>query len=158
MAHKDKNIFISHIHENDHKLRDLIGLLRRKGLQPRNYSITSDKPNNVRSERSIKRLLKRHIEPSPTLVVYITRDTRTSKWVNWEIETAAKMGKRIVGVWAHGDAGCPVPPALDRYHHTIVGWNGGNIVRAINGQLNNSYDSAGEPMIPRSNTPYRRSC
>ena len=50
MSHKDKNIFISHIHENDHKLGDLIGLLRRKGLQPRNYSITSDKPNNVRSE------------------------------------------------------------------------------------------------------------
>ena len=158
MARKGKNIFVSHIHENDHKLGDLMGLLRRKGMQPRNYSITSDKPNNVRSERSIKRLLKRHIEPSSTLVVYITRDTRTSKWVNWEIETAAKMGKRIVGVWAHGDAGCPVPPALDRYHHTIVGWNGGNIVRALNGQLNNSYDSAGEPMIPRSNTPYRRSC
>ena len=106
-------------------------------------------------KRSIKRLLKRHIEPCSTLVVYITQDTRTSKWVNWEIATAAKMGKRIVGVWAHGDAGCPIPSALDRYHHAIVGWDGGNIVRAINGQLDNSYDPTGKPSPPRPKTPYR---
>ena len=56
-----------------------MGLLRRKGMQPRNYSITSDKPNNVRSERNIKRLLKRQIEPSSTLVVYITQDTRNKQ-------------------------------------------------------------------------------
>ena len=155
MASKEKNIFVSHIHENDNKLENLMSLLRRKGMLARNYSITSDKPNNVRSEGRIKRLLKRHIGPSSTLVVYITRDTRTSKWVNWEIETAAKMGKRIVGVWAQGDAGCPVPTALDKYHHAIVGWNGGNIVRAISGQLNNSYDPTGKPMHPRPKTPYR---
>ena len=63
MGSKDKNIFVSHIHENDHKLGDLTDLLRRKGMNPRNYSITSDKPNNIRSDRSIKRLLKRHIKP-----------------------------------------------------------------------------------------------
>ena len=156
MAKKEKNIFVTHIHENDHKLGDLMALLRRKGMLPRNYSITSDKPNNLRSERSIKRLLKRHIEPASALVVYITPDTRTSKWVDWEIRTAAMMGKRIVGVWAYGDAGCPIPSALDKYHHAIVGWNGGNIVRAINGQLDNSYDPTGEPLRPRPNTPYRK--
>lgn len=155
MARKEKNIFVTHIHENDHKLGDLMALLRRKGMLPRNYSITSDKPNNLRSEKSIKRLLKRHIEPASTLVVYITPDTRTSKWVDWEIRTAARMGKRIVGVWAYGDAGCPIPSALDKYHHAIVGWNGGNIVRAINGQLDNSYDPTGEPLGPRPKTPYR---
>ena len=155
MAKKEKNIFVTHIHENDHKLGDLMALLRRKGMLPRNYSITSDKPNNLRSEKSIKRLLKRHIEPASTLVVYITPDTRTSKWVDWEIKTAAKMGKRIVGVWAYGDARCPVPSALDKYHHAIVGWNGGNIVRAINGQLDNSYEPTGEPLSPRPKTPYR---
>ena len=155
MAKKEKNIFVTHIHENDHKLGDLMALLRRKGMLPRNYSITSDKPNNLRSERSIKRLLKRHIEPASTLVVYITPDTRTSKWVDWEIKTAAMMGKRIVGVWAYGAAGCPIPSALDKYHHAIVGWNGGNIVRAINGQLDNSYDPTGEPLRPRPKTPYR---
>ena len=51
MSSQEKNIFVSHIHENDHKLGDLTGLLRRKGMQPRNYSITSDKPNNVHSEK-----------------------------------------------------------------------------------------------------------
>ena len=155
MASNDKNVFVSHIHENDHRLGDLTRLLRKKGMNPRNYSITSDKPNNIRSDRGIKRLLRRQITPCSTLVVYITPETRTSKWVNWEIETAAKMGKRIVGIWAHGDAGCPIPTALDKYHHAIVGWNGGNIVRAINGQLNNSYDPTGKAMVARATTPYR---
>ena len=88
------------------------------------------------------------IKPAFTLVVYITPDTLTSKWVNWEIRTAAMMGKRIVDVWAHGDAGCPMPSALDKYHHAIVGWNGGNIVRAINGQLYNSYVQRGNHCAP----------
>lgn len=126
-----------------------MALLARKGMKARNYSITSDKPNNARSERYIKKILRRHIKPCKTLVVYITPQTRNSKWVNWEIEYAARHGKRIVGVWAHGNRSCPLPTALEKYHHALVGWRGGNIVRAIDGRLNRSYRHDGQPRHPR---------
>jgi hypothetical protein len=35
-------------------------------------------------------------------VVLIGKETHSRPWVNWEIEEAAKQGKRIVGVYEHG--------------------------------------------------------
>lgn len=155
MPEKQTNIFVSHIHENDAKLPELINLLSRKGMKARNYSITADKPNNAKNEEYIKRILSRHIKPCKTLVVYITPQTRESKWVNWEIEHAARLGKRIVGIWAYGAAGCQLPEALKKYHHALVGWNGGNMVRAIDGRLNRSYNYEGQPMPQRKDIKYR---
>ena len=154
MAKGMTNLFISHIHEDDAKLSDLMSLASKKGMSVRNYSITSDKPNNARSERYIKRLLSRHIKPCSTFLVYITPQTRDSKWVNWEIEHAARKGKRIVGVWAYGAAGCAIPTALEKHHHALVGWNGGNIVRAIDGRLNKSYNYEGQPRPQRTDIKF----
>ena len=47
------------------------------------------------------------------------------------------MGKRIVGVWDHGEAQCDIPPALDRYADAVVGWQGDRVKDAINGLINN---------------------
>jgi hypothetical protein len=78
------------------------------------------------------------------MVVYISPRTRDSPWVDWEIEYANKLGKRIVGVWAHGAAECDVPDALDKYADAVVGWNGDRIVDAIDGKVNDWQTSAGE--------------
>nr|VFJ88371.1 MAG: MTH538 TIR-like domain (DUF1863) [Candidatus Kentron sp. H]VFJ93530.1 MAG: MTH538 TIR-like domain (DUF1863) [Candidatus Kentron sp. H]VFJ94861.1 MAG: MTH538 TIR-like domain (DUF1863) [Candidatus Kentron sp. H] len=51
--------------------------------------------------------------------------------MNWEIEYAQKQGKRIVGVWAHGEKGCDIPEALDEYHDAIVGWTGNRLAPRI---------------------------
>ena len=51
---KTKNVFISHVHEDDDllpKLKDLIG---RAGMEVRDGSINSDKPNQAQSEEYIK--------------------------------------------------------------------------------------------------------
>ena len=114
MADETKNIFISHIHEDDEGLDKLKSLLKDNGMTPRDYSINADNPNNAHSEDYIKsQVLAPRIRQSGTLVVYISPETMDSDYVNWEIEYAQKQGKRIVGVWAHGEAGCEVPEALD---------------------------------------------
>ena len=53
--------------------------------------------------------------------------------MNWEIEKAFKQGKTIVGVWEWGSKGCEIPEALEECYNAIVGWNGKNIIDAING-------------------------
>ena len=40
-----------------------------------------------------------------------------------------------MGVWAHGEAGCEVPDALDKFADVVVGWIGNRIVDAINGEV-----------------------
>jgi len=132
-----KNIFISHVHEDDDllpKLKDLIG---RAGMTVRDGSINSDKPNEATSEEYIKcEILKPRIDWASTLVVLITKGTADSKWVNWEIECAVKQDKNVVGVYAPDASDADMPDALRECGDAaIVGWKGQDIVEAINGDL-----------------------
>ena len=134
MVTSTKNVFISHIHEDDAGLGELKTLLGKNGMAIRDYSINSDNPNNASSESYIKsQILAPRIQACSVMVVYISPGTKNSAYVNWEIEYAQKLGIRIVGVWAHGEKGCDVPDALADYGDAIVGWHGNSIVDAIHG-------------------------
>lgn len=99
MSDDTKNVFISHIHEDDEGLRKLKDLLQINGMEIRDYSINSDNPNNAKSDDYIKsQILAPRIDQSSTLIVYITSDTIQSSYVAWEIRYAAMKNKRIVGV------------------------------------------------------------
>ena len=146
MADDTKNVFISHIHEDDDGLTKLKDLLKSNGMTIRDYSINSDNPNNAKSEDYIKsQILAPRIDKSSTLVVYISPQTKDSNYVNWEIEYAEKQNKRIIGVWAHGEKGCEIPEALDNCYDAIVGWNGDNIIDAIKGGINGFEYPDGSP-------------
>src|SRR5690242_3086411 len=110
MPDEIRNVFISHIHEDDEGLPKLKELLAQRGFEIRDASITSEKPNEASDPDYIKaEILSPGIRWASTLIVYITPDTHDSEWVNWEIEYAQKMGKRIVGVWAHGASESNLP-------------------------------------------------
>ena len=154
MAQELRNVFISHIHEDDEGLPRLKDLVARHGMICRDGSITTGKFNGASNEEYIKYgILKPRIEWAGTFVVYISPETRNSDWVNWEIECAHREGKRIVGVWEWGEKDCELPEALKRYRDAVVGWNGESIIDAINGTSDKSYTQEGpEPgyrSIPR---------
>jgi hypothetical protein len=144
-----KHVFISHHHADDEKVDQLTNLLNRGGSDVRNSSVRM-KPANQRrmeegkvSDETIRRLLRMKISWSTTVVVLIGKDTHTRPWVNWEITEAAKQGKRIVGVYAHGGTDAEKPEALERYGSSIVGWNTDSIVDAIEGKSNQFENSDG---------------
>ena len=150
-----KNVFISHIHEDDSGLDKLKTLLKANGLTVRDYSINSDRPNRARSEAYIKsEILGPRIRQCSTLVVYISPDTKDSAWVDWEIEYAHKNDKRIVGVWEYGERGCDIPDALDEYADAVVGWHGDSIVDAIVGSLDSWQQPDGTSYPDRKVTRY----
>jgi Thoeris protein ThsB, TIR-like domain len=146
-----RNIFISHIHEDDHRLEPLKDLLRKQGYEVRDGSINSSKPNDAESPDYIKyQVLKPRIEWASAFIVLVSPDSKESEYVNWEIECANRLNKRIVGVWDHGEAECDLPEALERYHDAMVGWQGPSIVGAIEGEINNRKTPKGEdPGRPR---------
>ena len=147
MTTEKRNVFISHIHEDDAGLGDFKDLLARNGLEVRDYSITADKENNAKAEDYIKRdILAPQIDACSTMVVYVTPETKQSDWVNWEIEYAFKHDKTIVGVWERGSLGCELPEALEEYYDAIVGWNSENIIAAINGDYRGRSHADGSPM------------
>jgi hypothetical protein len=150
MADQTKNVFISHIHEDDDGLTKLKELVAKGGLTVRDASINSTNPNNAKDPDYIKaQILAPQIQWASTLVVYITPDTKNSEWVNWEIEYAEKLGKRIVGVYAHGTNDCDVPEALEKYADDVRGWNSEAVVDAILGRTNEWQEPSGQLRDPR---------
>jgi hypothetical protein len=150
-----KNVFISHVHEDDAGLADLKNLIGKGGLIIRDSSINSSNPNDAKHPDYIKsQILAPQIRWASTLLVYITPKTKDSEWVNWEIEYAEKQGKRIVGVYAHGANECDVPEALEKYADDVRGWNSEGVVQAILGETNEWHAPTGELRDPRPITRY----
>ncbi len=130
-----KNVFISHVHEDDQRLPALKELLAKHGLEMRDSSITSEKPNQANNEKYIKyNILAPRIDWAGVMVVLVTPNTRESEWVSWEIEYAKKTDTRIVGVLDWGESDADLPEALKDYADAIVTWQGEKVVDAINGE------------------------
>jgi len=146
-----RHIFISHHHKDDAHVTKLTNLLSKNGYDIRNSSIRA-KPANQRkldrglvSDRIIQRLLRMKMSWASTVVVLIGKQTHSRRWVNWEIEKANQLGKRIVGVYTQGGTKADVPSAFEKYGSALVGWNSGNIMAAIDGTENAFQDPDGSP-------------
>src|SRR4051794_22235307 len=144
---KRRHVFISHHHADDAKVDQLTDLLRRRDNDVRNSSVRMKPANQRRMEEgrvkdeTIRRLLRMKISWASTVVVLIGKETHSRSWVNWEIEQAAKQGKRIVGVYAYGGTDAEKPEALERYGSAIVAWNANSIIDVIEGK-NNSFENS----------------
>lgn len=152
MADEVKNIFVSHQHNDADKIEDLKKLIGKHGIEMRDSSIYEKKlKNNAKNEQYIKQeLIKPQMKWAGTVVVLIGKDTAKSDYVNWEIKTAAEMGKRIIGVYLRGAKDEDIPEELKEYGSNLVGWDGEKIVGAINGEDMDWEKSDGSPW---SNNP-----
>lgn len=156
-----KNIFIAHVHANDDLLPKLKDLISKAGMEVRDGSINSDKPNNANNPDYIKeKYLKPRIDWASTLVVLIAHDTAKSDWVNWEIKYAIEQGKNVVGVFAHGATDADIPEALRTLGDAaVVGWRSERVVDAINGKISGFDDPAtGSPRSAPDYTVKRFNC
>lgn len=98
-----RNLFVSHLHEDDARVGAFKELLANHDVDVRDSSITTDTPNQAISEDYIKsQILAPRIRWAGTIVVIVTEATENSEWVEWEVERAHRLGKRIVGVWGYG--------------------------------------------------------
>lgn len=135
MDMKSRNVFVSHVQEDEGHIAKLYGLLEAAGYHCRDSSITSETPNDASSENYIKyEIIAPQINWAGVVVVLLTPKTCGSEWVNWEIEQASRLGKRVVGIWVHGEAGCDLPEALTKFADSVVGWNTDRIIAAIDGE------------------------
>jgi hypothetical protein len=134
-------------------------MLGRAGFEIRNSSIRA-KPANQRrleegriNDRTLKRLLRMKMSWASTVVVLIGKETHNRPWVNWEIEKANQLGKRIVGVYERGGTENDVPDALKTYEDARVAWNSANIIDAIEGKCDPFEKPDGQEREPVSPGP-----
>ena len=159
-----RHLFISHHHKDDgivDKFTSLLG--RRNGWDVRNSSIRAKPANQARLDRGlvkaevIKRLLRRKISWSSTVVVLIGSHTHSRPWVNWEIDQAHAQGKKIIGVYERGGTDRDIPPSLEKYASAIIAWNSESIRRAIDqGEIR--FESPDGTLRPPKHSPTTSSC
>lgn len=137
MKSKSSNIFISHHSKDDEHIARMRTLLASNGYGFKNSSVDSTRWNKATNEDYVRRLLRMRINWAGTCVVLLSNTTHSREWVNWEIETANRLGKRIVGIHCSGSTGCELPEALKKYGNAVVGWQTDRIIGAINGSINN---------------------
>ncbi|HUA12811.1 MAG TPA: TIR domain-containing protein [Solirubrobacteraceae bacterium] len=129
-----RNVFISHVHEDDRHLGRLKELLADRGLDIRDSSVNASTPNDAKDPDYIKhQILAPKIRWAGTMIVLISPDTKDSVYVDWEIQYAVNTDTRVVGVFAPGASDSDLPDGLTDYADGIVGWNGDRILDAIQG-------------------------
>jgi len=158
-----RHVFISHHHADDSHVTGLTDMLKRNGYEIRNSSIRA-KPANQRrldvgrvSDNVIKRLLRMKMNWSSTVVVLIGKQTHARPWVDWEINKAHQLGKRIVGIYERGGTENDVPAAFNKYGDALVGWNSKNVIGAIEGTCA-PFEKPGGGERDSSSDGARRSC
>lgn len=140
-----KQIFVSHIHEDDDEVGNLVKLLADHGHFVTDSSVTDDEPNRAKDKDYIRQeILGPRIEQADQLVVLVSPGMRDSEHVEWEIEYANKLDKRIVGVWAQNGSEDDLPDALKDFADAVVGWQAKRIYEAIDGEINNWETSQGQ--------------
>ena len=123
---KRRHVFVSHHHADDDHVTKLSSLLGRNGFEIRNSSIRAKPSNQARldakqiPERTLKRLLRMKMSWAGTVIVLIGKETHQRPWVNWEINKANELGKRIVGVYTYGGTKADIPPAFEKYGSALV--------------------------------------
>lgn len=144
---KGNNVFISHYGKDDDKVQRLKERFAEKNYNVRNYSVDSTKHTEKKrpSDKVIERFLRKQISWSGSLICLIGEKTHTRKWVDYEIEAAHKQGKKIIGIYTHGNnETAELPANLKKYGGSVLGWNSlDRLIDIINGQeqTNESPDS-----------------
>lgn len=123
---KRHNVFISHHGKDDAQVQNLKKRLAEKGYKVCNYSVDSTKHKDGRrpSDAVIQRYLRRQITWAGTLICLIGKETHSRPWVNYEIRKAYLQGKKIVGIFSHGNNNAvELPEAFKKYGGPTMGWN-----------------------------------
>jgi len=89
-----------------------------------------DKFESKISEK-IKQKKANQMKSADIVVCLIGHNTYLNKWIDWEIETAAKFGKPLVGVKVHGSWDDTVPESMEEHGGNIVSVNYDDMYDAV---------------------------
>ena len=133
---KEINLFFSYYYRDQNDYDRIVKLLEEKGYFVfKNYSLDED--SDASNEEYIKSKIRPQIDKSSRIVVLIGPGTYSRKYVNYEIEYAARKEKRIVGVFLRGESDSRLPRALRELRNSnyvnlaLVKWNTDKIIAAI---------------------------
>lgn len=133
---KSYDLFISHAWSYGVYYESLIRMLDHASFfRYRNYSAPQDKPlhnlngTGVQNKKQICAAIDRKIRPVNCVLVLSGMYAAHREWMQYEIDTARKFGKPIIGIMPYNNERAPV--AVSSVADIMVSWRTDSIVSAI---------------------------
>jgi hypothetical protein len=130
-SEKGRNVFISFAHEDKNDVELLRGQARRESsdLVFQDYSVRV--PYDSDQAEYIRRQIRERIRRASVTVVYISTAAAESKWVNWEVAEACRLGKGVVAVYKGEAPPQTLPNAVRECGAEVVPWRHQALMDAI---------------------------
>lgn len=122
------SVFICHDWEYSteyHRICEFLG--RAPNFDWENLSVPEHDPLDTDDE--LEKNLRDHIRPADVMLVLAGMYSAYSRWMDWEMQFARRIGKPIIGVKPWGNV--QLPDVVQRNASEIVGWSTSTIVEAI---------------------------
>ena len=94
-----------------------------------NYSVCCDKPLDTSSDKELKEKLTNRIKNCSAIIVLAGMYANYSKWINYEIDEAIRLGKPIIGVKPWGAE--RTPTKISENADIMVAWQSSSVVQAV---------------------------
>lgn len=129
-----RKIFLSFNHEDSDLAKTFLGQATYRDY---NLRILAKDPEVLESSdaESIRANIREAIEGSYALVCLIGAHSEKSPWVEWEIQTAKKLGRAMIGVKLPTATTANVPRLLFEYHAPIIDWDFDAIAKTLDSLL-----------------------
>lgn len=128
-----RRVFISHAFASVGQYAALLDRLSAHNYDVYNHSIPFWNPVDACGQE-LAAAIERKMRGCHVVLVLVTPGIHNSAWIEYEMRLAQAFGKRVIGVWPHGDKGQPIPQLLDQQLSRMVGWNGPALIKAIEGE------------------------
>lgn len=125
-----RNVFIARAYEDE----DFVNLLRGQAKDPDSKVEFNDwslrEPFDSERAEYIKSGIRERIRQSSATLVYLSENSASSRWVDWEIRESLALGKKVVCVY-QGSPPSGVPSAVAEFGLKCVPWRHKEIMDAL---------------------------
>lgn len=94
-----------------------------------NYSVPYTNPIDAKGKKELQEKLTNRISNCSCVIILSGMYVAYSEWIDFEMDTALRMGKPIIGVEPWGQE--RVPQKITENAITVVGWNSKSVVDAV---------------------------
>ena len=129
---KNIKIFVSYDYDRDCNYKELLNAWSKNNNIDLKFKDKSTDVSIASKNKSvIKRKISENINKSDMFICLVGKKSHASEWIDWEIEKACELNKKIIGVYI--DQNCKLPENLEKYADSIISFKLHKIEKAING-------------------------
>lgn len=131
------NVFISFSSEDLDEVNLLRGQAKNENSEIEFNDWSLKKPFDSAEAEYVRRGIRERIRQCSVTVVYVSDDTASSKWVDWEIRESIALGKGVVAMHKGDSPPSRLPTALVEHGVPVVPWSQKELANAIRKQSEN---------------------